>query len=59
MNNNTVSQPFQISEDDIERSSTLDAVDIGAWCVMLNGTFQFVESEFEGNKLVTLLNSLN
>jgi hypothetical protein len=31
---------FEISEDDVERSSTLEPEDIGKWCFCVRGTFQ-------------------
>jgi hypothetical protein len=30
---------FQLTEDDVERSSTLDEDDIGKWCYLVNGCY--------------------
>jgi len=54
----TVSGPYQITGDDVDRSSTLDAVDIGGWYVLLNGTYQFVDNELAGRRLVELLKAI-
>lgn len=36
----------KISEEDVERSSTLEPEDIGKFCLVINGTFQgFWESK--------------
>ena len=31
---------FQVSQDDVDRSSTLDQDDLGKWCFVLNATIQ-------------------
>ena len=31
---------FQITEEDVERSSSLDKNDIGKWCFIIAGTYQ-------------------
>ena len=33
-------QIFQISLEDVERSSTLEPEDIGLWCFIINGCIQ-------------------
>lgn len=40
----SVSYPFQVSEQDVERSSTLDKSDIGRWALLINGSYQFYAS---------------
>jgi len=30
---------FQLTQADIDRSSTLDAEDVGTWCFIINGCF--------------------
>ncbi len=35
-----ISEPQQITEDDVERSSTLEQEDIGKWVLIVNGTCQ-------------------
>ena len=34
---------FQITEDDVDHSSTLDREDIGKWAFILNGCIQITE----------------
>jgi hypothetical protein len=36
---------FQITEEDVERSSTLEKSDIGRWATIVNGCIQFVNNE--------------
>lgn len=54
-----VSGPYQVTQQNVERSSTLDGVDLGSWYVLLNGTMQFVESQQKGRDLVRLLKALD
>lgn len=41
---------FQLTEEDIERSSSLEPADVGRWCFELNGCIQgFFETREEGD----------
>ncbi|HEY9664826.1 MAG TPA: hypothetical protein V6C65_40825 [Allocoleopsis sp.] len=45
MTTSTVSRAFQVTEEDVERSSTLEPSDIGRWALLINGAYHFFESE--------------
>jgi len=36
---------FQISEEDVERSSTLENKDVGKWAFVMNGCIQFINAK--------------
>ena len=38
----TTYYPFQITREDVARSTTLDEEDIGRWAIILNGAIQLV-----------------
>jgi len=38
----TIYYPFQLTREDVERSSTLEDSDIGRWAIILNGAVQIV-----------------
>lgn len=52
---NTVSGPYQINKDDIERSSTLERSDLNQWYILVTGTYQFVNDKQAGHKLIDYL----
>ena len=39
-----VSFPFQISQQDINYSDSLEQEDLGKWALIINGCYQFFES---------------
>ena len=39
---NTIYYPKQLTQQDIEYSSTLEQSDIGRWYILINGCYQFV-----------------
>ena len=43
--NLTVSYPFQLSQQDIDYSDSLEQSDLGTWVLLVNGCYQFFESE--------------
>ena len=47
--------PFQISEEDVERSSTLDKDDVGKWGYVMNGCINVVGSRDEAMQMVVLI----
>jgi hypothetical protein len=47
--------PYQVTQDDIDRSSTLDQSDLNRWYVLVSGTMQFVRSQEDGKTLVQQL----
>ena len=38
----TAYYPFQITREDVDRSTTLDESDIGRWAIIINGAVQIV-----------------
>jgi hypothetical protein len=57
--NNRISGPYQVEPETLDRHETLDAVDLGSWYILINGSMQFVDDEHEGAKLVSMLQKLN
>lgn len=49
--------PFQISAEDIARSSTLEASDLGRWALLITGCFQTFEDEEAANRTRKTLSS--
>lgn len=48
--------PFQITQDDVDRSSTLDVADIGKWCYLVNGCYQgFHETQAKAAEAIEVL----
>lgn len=47
--------PFQISEEDVERSSTLDNDDVGKFGYVMNGCINVVGSRDEAMQMVVLI----
>ena len=57
---NNISKPFQITEEDIERSSTLDSTDIDSWAILINDTYQcFDNDEKAAWQAYNMLSALN
>jgi hypothetical protein len=50
--------PYQVAPRDLDTYETLDGVDIGAWYLLINGAFHFVENEQRGKELRALLGKL-
>jgi len=49
-------QIIQISEDDVELSSTLESEDAGLWCIIINGSYQgFEDTKEDIEKLYKLM----
>ncbi len=42
---NTIYYPKQLTQQDIEYSSTLEQSDIGRWYILINGCYQFVSDD--------------
>lgn len=40
----TISEPFQLSDQDV-RQASLEASDIGTWCVIVSGCYHLFGSE--------------
>ena len=38
----TTYYPFQITREDVDRSTTLALADIGRWVIIMNGAYHFV-----------------
>jgi hypothetical protein len=47
---------FQVTAEDVERSSTLEESDIDRWAVMVNGCYQFCENKETAEDLAYMLN---
>ena len=51
--------PYQISADDVERSSTLEPADVGHWALSINGAVHFFDSYQDASETATALNKDN
>ena len=51
--------PFQVIDTDLDHHETLDAVDLGAWYIVINGAMQFVENEKLAVHLESSLNTVD
>lgn len=50
-----VSNPYQVTEDQVERSSTLDESDVGRWAFDVNGAVHFAANEKAARETVEAL----
>ena len=47
--------PYQVTQDEIDRSSTLDQSDLNRWYVLVQGCIQPVRSQEDGKELIKVL----
>lgn len=45
-----ISKVFQISEEDVERGSTMEPEDIGKWAFLVNGGYQIYDTKYRAQK---------
>lgn len=53
------SNPFQISKNDVERSSTLTKRDIGKWAYTMNGCVSVVGTKEQAEQVIDSLRNWN
>lgn len=46
-----ITGPYQVTDDDLERYPELDATDLDAWFLIVNGMWVFVSDKKEGEKM--------
>lgn len=48
--------PFQVTQEDIERTNTLEPEDEGKWALLVAGCYHFFESRIEAQECRNKLN---
>ena len=48
-------RPFQISQDGIDRSSTLELIDLDKWALLINGCIQIFSSYERAQEVYNIL----
>lgn len=47
--------PYQVTQDDIDRSDSLEASDLNRWYILVQGCIQPVRSQEDGKELIKVL----
>lgn len=54
-----ISGPYQVTEEDVSRSSTLETSDIGRWYLFLTGCYVFYDSEDDAREDKAVMDAMN
>ena len=53
-----VDGPYQVTDEDLEYHETLDAIDVGKWYIIINGSMQFVADRKHGITIKEILTKI-